>query len=65
MVGEVFEDSESGHGENIFFAHDAHGFFAKLIGVVDGDDSGPCGVECARFTGGMHGHVFAEAGQLL
>ncbi len=35
VVSKIFGDGEGGDGEDLFFAHDAHGLVAKLIGVVD------------------------------
>ena len=65
MLGEIFGDGESGDGEDLFFAHQAHGFFAELIGVVDGFDAGAGGVTGAGFTGGVDGDFFANAGGFM
>ena len=61
---EIFGDGEGGDGEDLFFAHDAHGFVAELVGVVDGLDTGAGGVERSGLAGGMHGDAVARAGGL-
>ena len=55
MRGEIFEDGKRGHREDLFFAHQAHGFVAELQGVIDGGDSGLRSVERARFAHGVNG----------
>ncbi len=59
MVGEVFEDGEGGHGEDSFLFHQAHGFVAELVGVIDGGDTRLCRIEGAGLSGRMHGNMFA------
>jgi hypothetical protein len=61
VLGEVFEDGEGGHGEDLFLAHQPHGLVAELVGVIDGSHSGARGVERARLSGGVHGHALAHA----
>ena len=61
MIGEIFEDGESGHGEDLLLAHDAHGFVAELVGVVDGGDAGACGIERAGLSGGVDRDALADA----
>ena len=61
MVGEVFGDRERGNGEDFFFAHQAHGLVAELIGVIDGFDSGAGGVERAGFSGSVDRDPIAGA----
>jgi hypothetical protein len=61
VVGEIFEDGESGHGEDLFFAHQAHGFVAELKSVVDGLDVGTRGVERARLAHGVYRDTIAGA----
>src|SRR6185437_4012135 len=53
---------EGGDSEDLFFAHEAHGFFAELVGVIDGNDACAGGKESARFTGGMNRYPLAGAG---
>ena len=50
VAGEVVEDGEGGDGGDVFFAHEAHGFFAELCGVVDGGDAGLGCVERSRLA---------------
>ena len=61
MIGKVFGDGERRDGEDLFFAHDAHGLVAELVGVVDGYDAGARGVERAGFAGGVDGDALAGA----
>ena len=61
MIDEVFENGERGDGEDLLFAHQAHGFVGELIGVIDGDDARARRVERARFAGGVNGDVLAHA----
>ena len=61
MLGEIFGDDEGGNGENLFFLHEAHGFVAELIGVVDGSNAGLRGVKCAGFSGGVDGNAASGA----
>ena len=61
VVGEIFEDGESGHGEDLFFAHQTHGFVAELKGVVDGFDAGARGVERAGLAHGVYRNTIAGA----
>ncbi len=61
VVGEIFEDGESGHGEDLFFAHQAHGFVAELKSVVDGFDAGARGVERAGLAHGVYCDAIAGA----
>ncbi len=65
MIGEVFGNGESRHGEDLFLAHQPHGLVAQLIGVIDGDHAGPRGIERARLAGGMHRNPLADARRLL
>ena len=64
MLGKVFEDSESRHGEDLFFAHEPHGLVAELIGVIDGGHASLRRIERARFARGVDGNALAGAGQL-
>ena len=61
MIGEIFEDGEGGHGENLLFAHQAHGLIAQLIGMVDRCDSRLRRIQRAWFAGGMHRDALARA----
>jgi hypothetical protein len=42
--------------------HEAHGFRAELVGVVDGGDSGLDGVERAGLSGGVNADAGADTG---
>ena len=61
MFREIFGDGESGDGEDLLFAHDAHGFVAELESVVNGLDARARGVESAGFSGGVNGDAVAGA----
>ena len=65
VIGEVFADGEGGHGEDPFLFHEAHGFIAELIGVINGEDTRLGGVESTGFSGGVDGDVFPSAGGFL
>ena len=65
MVGEIFGDRKGGNGEDLLLLHEAHGFVAQLVGMIDGDDAGLHGVEGARLTGGMDGDVLANTSGFL
>ena len=62
VVGEIFRNRESWDGEDLFFAHQAHGFVAELVGVINGDDACTDSVESAGFTGSVGRNVFAGTG---
>ena len=64
MGGEILEDRKRRNGENLLLAHQAHGFVAELIGMIDGSDTGARGVSGARLAGGVHGHVLADSRRL-
>ena len=61
LSSEIFGNGESGHSENLFLLHEAHGFVAELIGVIDRDDACLRGVKSARFAGSVDSDVFAGA----
>ena len=61
MIGEIVENGESGHGENLFFAHQAHGFVAELNGVINGFDASAGGVQSARLARRVDGDAVAGA----
>ena len=58
-------DGKSGDGEDLFFAHDAHGLVAELKGVVDGFDAGASGVKRSGFAGGVDRHAISGARGLV
>src|SRR5215469_15324779 len=60
MLSKVFLDSEGGHGGDLLFAHQPHGFIAELIGMVDRGYTRPNGIEGARLAGGVNGNAFAD-----
>lgn len=62
MIGKIFGDGESWNREDLFFTHEAHGFVAEVVGVVDGNYAGFGGVERAGLTGGVNRDVLAGAG---
>ncbi len=61
VIREIFGYGESRDGEDLFFAHDAHGFVAQLIGMVDGFDASAGCVESSRLTGGVDCNAIACA----
>ena len=61
MIREVFDDRERGHGEDLFLAHQPHGFVAELERMIHGRHTGARGVERARLSGGVYGHALAHA----
>ena len=61
MLGEILGDGEGGDSENLFFLHEAHGFVAELIGVIDGSNAGLRGVECAGFASSVDSDAAARA----
>ena len=61
MIGKIFGNGKSGDSEDLFFAHDAHGLVAQLIGVVDGCHPSASGVQCSGFAGGMDGDAVPGA----
>jgi len=65
VIGKIFGDGEGGDGVDLFLLHEAHGFVAELIGVIDGDDAGLDSVKSAGFTGGVNSDVFAKASGFL
>jgi len=62
--GEVLGNGEGGDGVDLFVMHEAHGFRAELVGVVDGSDSGLGGVESAGLSGGVDSDAGAATGGL-
>src|SRR5580704_18666799 len=62
MFREVFEDGKSGHGENLFVAHETHSLVAELVGVVDGDYARARRIERAGFASGVNRDSLAAAG---
>ena len=61
VIRKIFGNGKCGNGEDLFFAHDAHGLIAYLISVVDGCHAGTSGVQCSGFAGGMDGDAIAGA----
>ena len=61
VVGEIFGDGKSWHGENLLLAHQAHSFVAEVISMIDRDHAGARGVKRPRFAGCVDGHTFAGA----
>jgi hypothetical protein len=61
VFGEIFEDGEGRHGEDLLFAHDAHCFVAELQRVIYGRDTGARGVERAGLAHGVHRDAMASA----
>ena len=61
----IFGDGKRGDGEDLFFAHDAHGFVAELVSVVYGSYTCARGIQRAGLTCGVDGHSFAGASCLF
>ena len=53
-----------GNRENAFFAHEAHGFLAELVAMVDGYDTRLSRVERSWLTGSVHRDAFSYASGL-
>jgi hypothetical protein len=59
--GEIFDDGESGHGEDFFVAHQLHGLGREVICVIDAGDPGLSSVLRAGFAGAMHANARSGA----
>jgi hypothetical protein len=65
MGGKVFGDGEGWYGVDLLLAHDAHGFRAELVGMVDGSDTGLGCVEGSGLSGGVDSDAGAQASGLM
>ena len=65
VIGKVLGNRERRHGEDLFFTHQPHGLVAELVGMIDGNNAGPCGIQRARLPGGMDSDALAGARSLL
>src|SRR5271155_145808 len=65
MSSKIFSDGKRRYGIDLLFAHDAHGLGAKLVGVIDGGDSGMGRVEGSRLARAMDADARAHACRFL
>src|SRR5260370_21496483 len=61
MVGKEVLDGERGHGGDLLVAHQAHGFVAELIGVIDGGHASANGIKRAGLARGVDRNALADA----
>ena len=61
VVGKVRGNGKGRHGEDLFVAHQPHGFRGELVGMIDGSDARPGGVERARLAGRVDRHTPTHA----
>src|ERR1039458_615302 len=65
MGSKVLGDGKGGYGVDLLLAHDAHGFGAELVGVIDGGDARLGRVESSGLPGAMDAHALAHARRFL
>ena len=60
----ILRDGKGRHGVDLPFPHQAHGFVAELVGMVDGGYARLGSIESGRLAGAMHGNPALQAGRL-